>query len=59
MITISQELNTEFTEMLEDCVEYITTEYYTQGELVSGQTLYKMMEAFALAKLAQFDGECV
>ena len=55
-ITISQEFSTELRELIEDSVEYICSEYAKNGELVSGETAYKMIECIALAKQAQFAG---
>ena len=55
-ITISQEFNTELNELIEDSVEYIINEYAKNGELYSGETVYKMIECIALAKQAQFAG---
>ena len=56
-ITISQEFNTELCELIEDSIEYICREYAHNGELVSGETCYKMLECFAIAKQAEFKGE--
>ena len=56
-ITISQEFNTELRELIEDSVEYIIAEYAKNGELYSGETVYKILECLAIAKQAQFRGE--
>ena len=56
-ITISQEFNTELHELIEDSVEYIISEYAKNGELYSGETVYKILECLAIAKQAQFRGE--
>lgn len=56
-ITISQEFNKELCETIEDSIEYIIAEYAKNGELVSGETAYKLLECFAVAKQAQFRGE--
>ena len=58
MTTITTDLHIEFTEMLDDTVEYICREYSTRGDLVSGETLYKIMECWAAANLAEMSGEC-
>ena len=36
----------------------ISREYAKQGELVSGETAYKVVAAYAEAKVAQFEGLC-
>ena len=56
MITISQEFNTELRMTVEDAVEYVITEAAKQGELVSGETAWKMLECLAQAKQAEFAG---
>ena len=56
MVTLNRETVKEFTELLEDAVEYICTQSYKEGELVSGQSLYKVMECFAEAKQAEMSG---
>ena len=55
-ITLSPEMIQEFNELLEDSVSYICSEYAKQGKLVSGQTLYKVMECFAIAKQEEMSG---
>ena len=52
-ITLNRDTVNEFTDLLEDAVEYICTESYKNGELVSGETFYKVMECFAQAKQAE------
>ena len=56
-ITISREFNKELCETVEDSVQYIIAEFAKNGELVSGETAYKLLECFALAKQAEFNGE--
>ena len=56
-VTISQEFSNELREIVEDSVEYIISEYAKNGELVSGETVYKMLECLSVAKQAQFRGE--
>ena len=55
-VTISREFVTELNELIEDSVEYIIREYAQNGELISGETAYKCIEAFAIAKQAQMQG---
>jgi citrate lyase synthetase len=55
-ITISSEFVNELQEVIEDAVEYTIREYASQGELISGESAYKIIEALALAKQAQFQG---
>ena len=57
MITISKETNEFITESIEDTVSYICQELASSGELVSGETVYKMLEAFAIAKQHEFNGD--
>ena len=56
-ITISREFNNELCETIEDSVAYIIEEFAKNGELVSGETAYKLLECFAVAKQAEFNGE--
>ena len=55
-VTISREFVTELNELIEDSVEYIIREYAQNGELISGETAYKCIAAFAEAKVAQMQG---
>ena len=55
-ITISAEFVNELQEVIEDAVSYTIGEYASQGELISGESAYKIIEALALAKQAQFQG---
>ena len=57
-ITLNPDTIKEFNELLEDAVEYICGESFKEGEPLSGETLYKVMECFAQAKQAQFAGLC-
>ena len=59
MVTISREAATELNETIEDMVEYWCRECAHSGELVSGETAWKLVAAFAEAKVAQFEGECI
>ena len=56
-ITISREFNNELCETIEDSIEYIISEYAKNGELYSGETAYKLLEAFAIAKQKEFNGD--
>ena len=55
-VTISREFANELNSAIEDCVEYVISEFANNGELVSGETAYKCIAAFAEAKCAQFQG---
>ena len=55
--TISRETVESIRETLEDMVGYLTQEAYESGELVSGETVYKVIACMAEAKLAEFNGE--
>ena len=59
MITISNEMAQEFNNLLEDAVEYICSEYANSGELYSGETMYKLMECFAITKQEEFKGNLI
>lgn len=56
MITISNEFNTELRLAVEDAVEFVISEAAKEGELVSGETAWKMLECLAQAKQAEFQG---
>ena len=55
-VTISHEFTTEMREIIEDSVAYVIAEFASRGELVSGETAYKVLECLALAKQAEFMG---
>ena len=55
-VTISHEFSTGLRETIEDAVAYVINEAAEQGELVSGETAWKVVSAIALAKEAQFAG---
>ena len=57
MITISREAAAELNMTLEDMVEYWCREMAESGTLVSGETAWKLVSAYASAKEAQFTGE--
>ena len=56
-ITISREFNNELCETIEDTIAYVIQEFANNGEFVSGETAYKLLECFAVAKQAEFNGE--
>ncbi len=55
-ITINPELMIEVQELLEDAVEYLCREEQQQGRLISGETIYKIIECCAVAKQAEMQG---
>ena len=55
-VTINREFATTVREVVEDTVEYLVTEYCQEGNLISGETVYKMVAAVAEAKLAEMEG---
>ena len=56
MITVSHQFSTELRMAVEDAVEFVISEAAKEGELVSGETAYKMLECIASAKQAEFQG---
>ena len=56
MIKVSYQASTELRETLEDMVEYWCSEQRKEGELIAGQTAWKMIGCIAAAKEAQFQG---
>jgi len=52
-ITLSREDATELRELIEDTVSYFCN---SEGRMVSGETVYKVVECLAVAKQAQFAG---
>ena len=59
MVTISREYSNEVRTTLEDMVQYLCEQSIENGELVSGETTWKVISALAEAKLAQFAGDIV
>ena len=59
MITINKADATELTEVIEDSVEYWVREMCNNGALVSGESAWKVVAAFAHAKIAEMNGECL
>lgn len=56
MVTVSYQAATDFNEQLEDLVEYFCSEQAKEGQLISGETLWAMMECYALAKQEEMKG---
>ena len=56
-ITISPEFVSELRDVIEDSVGYTIGEFASNGELISGETAWKVIEVLALAKQAEFRGE--
>ena len=56
-VTISPEFVNELREVIEDSVEYTIREFVSNGELIHGETAWKVIEVLALAKQADFKGE--
>ncbi len=56
-ITLSHEFVDELQMVVEDAIEFTIREFAKNGELVSGETAYKVLEALAVAKQAEFRGE--
>ena len=55
-ITLSHEFVDELQMVVEDAIEYTIAQFAKDGELVSGETAWKVLEALAVAKQAQFQG---
>ena len=55
-ITISHEFVDELQMVVEDAIEYTIREFAKEGELISGESAWKVLEALAVAKQAQFQG---
>ena len=56
MTTISFQASTELRELIEDTTEYFCDESAKNGEFISGETAWAMIEALAVAKQAQLKG---
>ena len=56
-VTVSYEFAIEVREAVEDLVEYLVEEERANGNLIAGETLYKMIEAVAVAKQAEMQGQ--
>ncbi len=55
-VTISHQFVDDLQALLEDTVEYSIKEAMENGELISGETTWHIIEALALAKQAMFEG---
>ena len=55
-IQVSHEFNRELRITVEDAVQFVISEAAKEGELVSGETAWKMLECLAQAKQAEFQG---
>ena len=58
-ITISHEFVNEIQMVVEDAIEFTIREFAKEGELISGESAWKVLEALAVAKQAQFRGEVI
>ena len=56
-ITISHEFVNEIQMVVEDAIEFTIREFAKEGELISGESAWKVLEALAVAKQAEFRGE--
>ena len=56
-ITISHQFVDDLQALLEDTVEYSIKEAMENGELISGESVYKIIEVLAVTKQAEFRGE--
>ena len=56
-ITLSHEFVDELQMVVEDAIEYTIREFAKDGELIAGESAWKVLEALAVAKQAQFRGE--
>ena len=57
MIVISKSLSKEIIETIDDCVEYICNESARRGELVSGETVYKVIHSWTETKMEEYKGK--
>ena len=56
-VTVDREYVAELTEMIEDIVEYAANDLAKQhSQLVSGETIWKIVSAYAMTKEAEFAG---
>jgi len=54
--TIEPEMLKEITEIIEDAVEYACTPEVNNGALISGETVWKIVECLAITKQAEYKG---
>ena len=57
-VTITRDQSNTITETIEDTVAYLCQDLYESGTPLSGETVYKVIAAYAETKAAQFAGEC-
>ena len=55
MTTITRDQSATITEMLDDTVEYLCQDMFEQGTPMSGETVWKVVAAWAEAKGTQFN----
>ena len=51
-MNITEEQLTEFTELIDD-----TVEYFCDDKLLSGELIYTLLECYSIAKLKELKGE--
>ena len=56
-VQVSYQFATEVKETIEDMVEYLVSESVKNGQLISGETVYKMIESVAVAKQAEMQSQ--
>ena len=56
MVSVSYQASTELRELIEDTVEFWCDASRQNGELIAGETAWKMIECIAQAKQAQMQG---
>ena len=56
MITIDRAAAQELNELIEDAIEYWCREQAENGTPVAGESAWKIVSAYAMAKEAQFAG---
>ncbi len=57
MVTVDRSAAQELNGLIEDMVEHWCAEQASQGTLVSGETAWKLISAYATAKELQMAGE--
>ena len=56
MVTVDRDAVSELNGLVEDMVGYWCSTQAAEGKLVAGQTAWKLIAAYALAKELQMDG---
>ncbi len=56
MITLNKDTHDELIELIEDSVEYWVSETVKNGEVVSGETAWKIISSLAISKEVEFAG---